>query len=110
MTSGLKRKNLLFRSRRELLNRFSPFYRNPGWKLKLKGVIVSLTTHLIQEADELCDRVAIIAKGRVRIIDTPTNLRNQAQDTEVLEIKTHPGFPSVPKEMESFPEVERVIF
>jgi ABC-2 type transport system ATP-binding protein len=78
-------------------------------KFKEKGVTVFLTTHLIQEADELCDRVAIIAKGRVRIIDTPTNLRNQAQDTEVLEIKTHPGFPSVPKEMESFPEVERVI-
>ncbi len=77
---------------------------------KEKGVTVFLTTHLIQEAEELCDRVAIIAKGRVRIIDTPTNLRNQAQDTEVLEIKTHPGFPSVPKEMESFPEVERVIF
>ena len=78
--------------------------------LKDKGVTVFLTTHLIQEADELCDRVAIIAKGRVRIIDTPTNLRNQAQDTEVLEIRIHPGFPSVPKEMESFPEVERVVF
>jgi ABC-2 type transport system ATP-binding protein len=42
--------------------------------LNKTGVTVFLTTHYIEEAEELCDRVAIIVKGRIRIVDTPENL------------------------------------
>jgi len=55
--------------------------------LKKKGVTVFLTTHLIQEAEDLCDRVAIIVKGKIRITDTPEALKNQVKETEVLEIR-----------------------
>lgn len=78
-------------------------------KLKEKGVTVFLTTHLIQEADELCDRVAIIVKGKIRMIDTPENLRNQVRETEVLEIKPQSLPDSMPKELESLPGVEKAI-
>jgi ABC-2 type transport system ATP-binding protein len=40
-----------------------------------EGVTVSLTTHYIEEADHLCDRVAIIDQGRVVAIDTPARLK-----------------------------------
>jgi ABC-2 type transport system ATP-binding protein len=40
-----------------------------------EGVTVSLTTHFIEEADYLCDRVAIIDKARIIALDTPQNLK-----------------------------------
>jgi ABC-2 type transport system ATP-binding protein len=55
-------------------------------RLRDEGVTIFLTTHLIQEAEELCDRVAIIVGGTIRAIDTPANLRGGLQKTEVLEI------------------------
>jgi len=75
--------------------------------LKAKGVTVFLTTHLIQEAEDLCDRVAIIVKGKIRIIDTPGGLKEKVKETEVLEITPRPFSPSLPKMFEGFPGVEK---
>ncbi len=44
---------------------------------KDKGVTMILTTHYMDEADMLCDRVAIIDRGRIVALDTPENLKNQ---------------------------------
>ncbi|MGB9697918.1 MAG: ABC transporter ATP-binding protein [Thermodesulfobacteriota bacterium] len=77
-------------------------------KLKEKGVTIFLTTHLIGEAEELCDRVAIIVQGQIRIIDTPMALKRKVQDTEVLEIKAQPMPATIIKEMEAIPGVEKV--
>ena len=43
--------------------------------LKRRGITILLTTHDIEEADRLCDRIAIIVKGRIIIIDTPEALK-----------------------------------
>jgi len=43
--------------------------------LKNRGVTILLTTHYIEEADRLCDRIAIIVKGRIIVIDTPEALK-----------------------------------
>jgi len=43
--------------------------------LKQKGITILLTTHYIEEADRLCDRIAIIVKGRIIVIDTPEALK-----------------------------------
>lgn len=42
-----------------------------------KGVTVILTTHYMDEAELLCDRVAIMDKGEIKVIDTPKNLIKQ---------------------------------
>lgn len=42
-----------------------------------KGVTVFLTTHNMYIADELCDRVAFIVDGEVKLIDSPKNLKLQ---------------------------------
>jgi ABC-2 type transport system ATP-binding protein len=39
------------------------------------GVTVFLTTHYMDEADQLCDRVAILDQGRIVALDTPQNLK-----------------------------------
>lgn len=77
-------------------------------KLKEKGVTIFLTTHLIAEAEELCDRVAIIVKGQIRIIDTPQALKERAQDTEVIEVRLKPLSLTITKEIESMAGVEKV--
>src|SRR6202142_338384 len=46
-----------------------------------------LTTHYMVEADELCDRVAIINHGRVLAFDTPSSLKQQLQSEPLFEIK-----------------------
>jgi ABC-2 type transport system ATP-binding protein len=46
-----------------------------------------LTTHYMVEADEMCDRVAIINQGKVLACDTPTSLKQQLQKNALFEIK-----------------------
>lgn len=45
---------------------------------------IFLTTHYLEEAELLCDRVAVIAKGKILEIDTPQNLKNKIE-SESLE-------------------------
>src|SRR5438445_5957157 len=45
------------------------------WVRKQSGKTVLLTTHYMMEADEMCDRIAIIDHGRILACDTPENLR-----------------------------------
>ncbi len=44
---------------------------------KAKGTTAFLTTHNMYIADELCDRVAFIIDGEIKLIDTPKNLKLQ---------------------------------
>ena len=39
------------------------------------GVTIFLTTHYMEEADQLCDRVAFLSEGRIVALDTPDNLK-----------------------------------
>jgi ABC-2 type transport system ATP-binding protein len=51
---------------------------------------VLLTTHYIVEADELCDRVAIINAGRVLACDTPARLKRTLQREPIFHLETAP--------------------
>ena len=50
-----------------------------------------LTTHYMAEADELCDRLAVIDKGKVLACDTPANLKRRLQAFPLFELKLAPG-------------------
>ena len=43
--------------------------------MKRQGVTILLTTHYMDEAERLCDRVAIIDEGVIKAIDSPENLK-----------------------------------
>jgi ABC-2 type transport system ATP-binding protein len=62
----------------ELTTGLDPQARRAIWELvrgiRERGTTVVLTTHLMEEAERLCDRVAIIEHGRVIDIDTPAGL------------------------------------
>ncbi len=49
-----------------------------------------LTTHYMTEADELCDRVAIINRGRVLACDTPAKLKHQLQQDVIYRMEVSP--------------------
>ena len=46
-------------------------------KIQKKGITVILTTHYLEEAEVLCDRVAIMDEGKIISLDTPKNLVKQ---------------------------------
>ncbi len=56
------------------------------WMARNPDRTVLLTTHYMAEADELCDRIAIIDHGTVLACDTPTNLKRLLQKQPVFEI------------------------
>ncbi len=51
---------------------------------------VLLTTHYMVEAEELCDRVAIINRGRVLACDTPANLKRTLQSEAIFHLQVSP--------------------
>lgn len=52
-----------------------------------EGKTVILTTHLMDEADRLSDRIAIIDHGKLLRLDTPTNLKKEIGEGDVVEMK-----------------------
>jgi ABC-2 type transport system ATP-binding protein len=56
-------------------------------ELRAQGRTVLLTTHYMEEADQLCDRVAIIDHGRIVALDTPTALKRTIRAEEVVHLE-----------------------
>ena len=87
LSGGMKRRLLIIRA---LIHRpqilfldeptvaLDPQVRRRIWKLiqqlKAQGVTIILTTHYIEEAEQLCDRTALLNRGRLIALDTPLNL------------------------------------
>lgn len=65
----------------ELTTGLDPHARRATWDLvrqiRDRGTTVYLTTHFMDEAQELCDRVAILDQGRIIALDTPDGLIDQ---------------------------------
>jgi len=49
-------------------------------KTRIEGRTVVITTHYIEEAEALCDRVGILARGRLIALDAPASLKNSVGD------------------------------
>lgn len=60
--------------------------RNLIGNLRRQGVTILLTTHYLAEADLLCNRIAILVKGRISVIDTPDVLKSVAEEETVIEV------------------------
>jgi ABC-2 type transport system ATP-binding protein len=71
---------------------------------EIEGVTVSLTTHFIEEANYLCDRVAIIDKARVIALDTPQKLK-EAVGSDLISLQIADGGASRATFMEKVQEL-----
>jgi ABC-2 type transport system ATP-binding protein len=54
--------------------------------LNSSGVTIFLTTHYIEEADQLCQRVAMINKGKLVGIDSPQRLKASVEKHQIVEV------------------------
>jgi ABC-2 type transport system ATP-binding protein len=63
----------------ELTTGLDPHARRETWRLiegvRDRGVTIVLVTHFMDEAERLCDRIAVIDAGRVVALDTPAGLK-----------------------------------
>jgi len=62
------------------------FVRDLVKELKQRGHTIVLTTHIMEEADELSDRVCIIDHGKIMAIDTPQALKDKYNTGSLLEV------------------------
>ncbi|WGM88833.1 MAG: ATP-binding cassette domain-containing protein [Candidatus Bathyarchaeum tardum] len=60
--------------------------RNLVKKLNAEGLTVFVTTHNMEEANQMCDRIAIINKGRIVAVDTPELLKSTIKKLQVVEL------------------------
>lgn len=61
-----------------------------SWMRDHPGRTLLLTTHYMAEADEMCDRLAIIDKGKLLALDTPANLKRRLRDERVYSLRVAP--------------------
>jgi ABC-2 type transport system ATP-binding protein len=57
------------------------------FNLRDKGLTVLYTTHYMEEADHICNRVAIMDGGKIVAMDTPHNLRSQIGDPDKVTLE-----------------------
>jgi ABC-2 type transport system ATP-binding protein len=94
----------------EMTTGLDPQARRDTWELiegvRDRGVTILLVTHFMEEAERLCDRVALIDNGRVVALDTPARLAAQARGGKSMRFL--PSAPFDDRLLKELPEVRRV--
>ena len=78
--------------------------------LREQGITVVLTTHYMEEADELCDRVAIVDHGKILVEDTPAALKRSVGTQKVyeLDLSDHQHAPQLTSQIKQLHGVQQV--
>ena len=94
----------------EMTTGLDPAARREAWDLiegiRARGVTILLVTHFMEEAERLCDRVALIDSGRVVALDTPAGLAARARGGKT--VRFLPSAPFDDRLLTGLPEVTRV--
>ena len=69
---------------------------------------ILLSTHILPEVEMICHRVAIIDKGRIVAVDSPAQLRQRLQGTQLLRVQLHGEPSTVLPALQQIPGVARV--
>ena len=95
----------------ELTTGLDPQARRDTWELiegiRDRGVTIVLVSHFMEEAERLCDRVALIDKGRVVVVDTPAALAERVETEQRIQFR--PSAPVSDALLTGIPEVTNVI-
>ncbi|MEV1071851.1 ABC transporter ATP-binding protein [Micromonospora parva] len=94
----------------ELTTGLDPQARRDTWSLieqvRSSGVTIVLVTHFMEEAERLCDRIAVIDRGRVVALDTPAGL--VASVAPEQRVRFRPSVPIDDRLLTDLPEVSAV--
>jgi ABC-2 type transport system ATP-binding protein len=75
-------------------------------ELNREGQTILLTTHYMEEADELCSRVAIMDHGKILALDTPAELKRSLGADTIVTVKAHGDLDVLARRLaEAIPEV-----
>jgi ABC-2 type transport system ATP-binding protein len=77
-------------------------------QLLSQGITIVLTTHYMEEADELCNRVAIIDHGKILVCDTPQNLKSSVGAQKVINLHLAGSDPQLQQTLNHLPGVKNV--
>jgi ABC-2 type transport system ATP-binding protein len=95
----------------ELTTGLDPQARRDTWQLiedvRSRGVTIVLVTHFMEEAERLCDRIALIDTGRVVAVDTPAGLTERVRTEQ--RIRFRPSVPFDDDLLTGLPDVTGVI-
>ncbi|KKD03690.1 ABC transporter ATP-binding protein [Streptomyces sp. WM6386] len=94
----------------ELTTGLDPRARRDTWELieevRASGVTVLLVTHFMEEAQRLCDRIAVIDKGRIAALDTPAGLIRRSAGATVISFT--PSAPLDDRDLNGLPALASV--
>ena len=76
--------------------------------LKKEGHAIILTTHNMEEADLLSDRVAIIDRGSIVALGSPSELKDKVKSSDVIEIEARNLSDRIVNALETFSEVSKI--
>ncbi|MFF0589903.1 ABC transporter ATP-binding protein [Streptomyces sp. NPDC003781] len=96
----------------ELTTGLDPRARRETWQLiediRAGGVTVLLVTHFMEEAQRLCDRIAVIDRGRVAALDTPAGLIRRSAGATVISFT--PSAPLDEADLRALPDLASAEF
>jgi ABC-2 type transport system ATP-binding protein len=76
--------------------------------LSEEGVTILLTTHYMFEADELCDRLAIISEGRIKALGSPYSMKEAVRNDSIIEVEARELGEAQRRELADLPGVSAV--
>jgi len=78
-------------------------------KLNQQGLTIFVTTHNIEEASQMCDRVAIINHGKIAAINTPEKLKRTVESLQSVEVAFEGLHPDAMKGLKELPKVSEIV-
>jgi len=74
------------------------------------GTAVFFTTHIMEEAEYICDRIAIIDKGRILALDTIDNIKRKFGGVSVITLRVANGKEGLGHKLEELVGIERIVY
>jgi ABC-2 type transport system ATP-binding protein len=78
-------------------------------QLKAEGHTILLTTHYMEEADQLSDRIGIIDQGKIIALDTPARLKERIQQKDVIRMEIAGWYGELEAKIQSVPGIEKLV-
>ncbi len=78
-------------------------------ELKEEGHTILLTTHYMEEADQLSDRIGIIDQGKIIALDTPEALKERINQKEIIHLEIAGWHPELAGILQRLPDVDKLV-
>lgn len=78
-------------------------------QLKEEGHTILLTTHYMEEADQLSDRIGIIDQGKIIALDTPSKLKERIEQKDIIRLEISGWRDDLAEKIQAIPGVENMV-